>query len=508
MSLPPATSRAALPFTQRLLGAENFDEWFFELTSVILAGEDLTEMATHCAQVETATSMKGLRRAYKLTEWLADNRSTDEAIAKSIRNHVDELIQLEKTSIARSCALVYASLSPTVQRDAAAMVQRDAAAGIRDECAHCIISSLRRKFSSDEQKHATPISVYQRLHTFKFKPHVSLDVNLQAFDKMRTAVEKLEGRPLSDSHLASALLAALPECIAPDLFVWRGAQPSIPYKNMSQLLEQHWPGLVTSTHTTSAQSRSPWLLQCMARQPRPRQRGLTHWHFRPFAMAPASEKATDKRPSYPGAPKAKTPWRIGVATACPQAATRRTPFAKVTPQAANMVTPPAANKVTHQAAHRSTLPAAIQATPAWDKAAIPATPASITALIATTNAAVARFVSRPPATAVAQATGTATTAKTAGIIATTAAITATAAAPTKTTGATAAAVTRCMPTGATAAAAAARRRSTKATPTRPPPPSAAKAAARRAALPPMATNSMSSAVAQSDSRSLASTMTH
>ncbi|RHY81419.1 hypothetical protein DYB31_016020, partial [Aphanomyces astaci] len=79
------------------------------------------------------------------------------------------------------------------------------------------------------------------LHTFKFMPHVSLDVNLQAFDKMRTAVEKLEGRPLSDSHLASALLAALPECIAPDLFVWRGAQPSIPYKNMRQLLQQHWP---------------------------------------------------------------------------------------------------------------------------------------------------------------------------------------------------------------------------------------------------------------------------
>ncbi|RQM20340.1 hypothetical protein B5M09_008583 [Aphanomyces astaci] len=62
MSLPPATSRAALPFTQSLLGTENFDEWFFELTSVILAGE----LATHCAQVETATYMKGLRRAYKV----------------------------------------------------------------------------------------------------------------------------------------------------------------------------------------------------------------------------------------------------------------------------------------------------------------------------------------------------------------------------------------------------------------------------------------------------------
>ncbi|KAF0711879.1 hypothetical protein AaE_012177, partial [Aphanomyces astaci] len=128
-----------------------------------------------------------------------------------------------------------------VQRDAAAIAQRDTAAGIRDECAHCMFSLLRQKFSSDEQKHATAISVYQRLHTFKFKPHV----NLQVFEKMRTAVERLEGRPLSDSHLASALLAALPECIAPELFVWRGAQPSIPYKNMRQLLEQHWPGLVT-----------------------------------------------------------------------------------------------------------------------------------------------------------------------------------------------------------------------------------------------------------------------
>ncbi|RLN99178.1 hypothetical protein DYB28_015193 [Aphanomyces astaci] len=103
MSLRPATSCAALPFTQRLLGTGNFDEWFFELTSVIIASEDLTEMATHCAQVETATSMKGLRRAYKLTAWLTDNRSTDEEITRSIRNHVDELIKLEKTAIARSC---------------------------------------------------------------------------------------------------------------------------------------------------------------------------------------------------------------------------------------------------------------------------------------------------------------------------------------------------------------------------------------------------------------------
>ncbi|RHZ05595.1 hypothetical protein DYB37_013615 [Aphanomyces astaci] len=56
----------------------------------------------------------------ELTEWLVDNCSKEKETAKSIRNGVDDLIQLEKTSIARSCAMVYASLSPTVQRDAAA----------------------------------------------------------------------------------------------------------------------------------------------------------------------------------------------------------------------------------------------------------------------------------------------------------------------------------------------------------------------------------------------------
>ncbi|RHY99478.1 hypothetical protein DYB37_007939 [Aphanomyces astaci] len=217
-------------------------------------------MATHCAQLETATSIKGLGRAYKvllndcksirlhqteatallagapllppltldahpqldpeLTEWLADNRTTYEAIAKSIRNHVDELIKLEKTVITRCCTLVYASLSPTVQLMP-------------------LPWPSAMPLSGFTTNYATAISVYQRLHAFKFKPQVSLDVNLQAFHKMRTAVEKLEGPPLSDSHLASSLLAALPECIALDLFVRRGAQPSIPYKNMRQLLEQH-----------------------------------------------------------------------------------------------------------------------------------------------------------------------------------------------------------------------------------------------------------------------------
>ncbi|ETV69475.1 hypothetical protein H257_14845 [Aphanomyces astaci] len=89
-----------------------------------------------------------------------------------------------------------------------------------------------------EQLHATAISVYQRLHSFKFRPHASLDVNLQAIDKLRTEVENLlEGHPLSDSHLASALLKVLPTCIMQDYYMW----PSIPYQDMRRLLEKHRP---------------------------------------------------------------------------------------------------------------------------------------------------------------------------------------------------------------------------------------------------------------------------
>ncbi|RHY02739.1 hypothetical protein DYB25_013896 [Aphanomyces astaci] len=170
----------------------------------------------------------------ELTEWLADNRSTEEETAKSIRNGVDELIQLEKTSIARSCALVYASLSPTN------------------------IRQLREKH-------------WQGLVT-KY-PH----------------------------FLGPAPIAA--------------AAPV--------------HGSTTATATTL----------------------LAHWHFRPFAMAQASETATDKRPPYPGALKAKTPWRIGVATASVANATAKaagvveeprhpssTPLAKATHPAVNPVT--------------------------------------------------------------------------------------------------------------------------------------------------------------------------
>ncbi|ETV67677.1 hypothetical protein H257_16148 [Aphanomyces astaci] len=147
MSLPPATSRAALPFTQRLLGAENFDNSFFEYTSVILAGEDLTEMATNSYKV-LLNDCKCIRLHQAEAVALPEGSPplpplTIDAHLQPLDGRGDELIKLEKTAISRSCALVYASLSPTVQRDAAAE--------IRDECAHCIISSLRWKFSSDEQ---------------------------------------------------------------------------------------------------------------------------------------------------------------------------------------------------------------------------------------------------------------------------------------------------------------------------------------------------------------------
>ncbi|RLO14064.1 hypothetical protein DYB28_012919, partial [Aphanomyces astaci] len=184
-------------------------------------------MATQCTEVEAVWSMKGLIRAFRvldsnvvgaaLTEWLSINRSTNEVLAKAIRADIESKLKAESAAVSRACALVQASLSDTVRRDIAA--------ANLEKCAHCIISKLHGKYCSEEQKHATAISVYQRLHAFKFRPHASLDANLQAFDKLRTVVEKLEGRPLSDSHLASALLAALPSCIMQDYYMWRGPKP-------------------------------------------------------------------------------------------------------------------------------------------------------------------------------------------------------------------------------------------------------------------------------------------
>ncbi|ETV76978.1 hypothetical protein H257_09384 [Aphanomyces astaci] len=481
MSLPPtSSSRAALPITHRLVGTENYDDWFLELTSIILPGEALDSMATQCTesdvrrirhhldaasnvQLGTTTPSPLTLDTHKvvLIEWLSINRSTNEVLVKTIRADIDE-----------------------------------------------------------DQEHATAISVYQRLHEFKFRPHASLDANLQAFDKLRTAVEKLEGHPLSDSHLASALLAALPSGIMQDYYMWLGPKPSIPYQDMLRLLEQHWPDLTlkypsilgpeptaladgygqAAAAPWGAQGQDPmanWCGYCLS--------SCSHSTFTCTKFFRAFHQNADGLPSH----LANYPPVVVVDEL--KADPAATAVANATAKAAGVVEEPGhafstsfakamhpvAHQVTHQAVHQATPQAAVQATPAWDKAVIPATPVSITAIIATINAAVARFVSRPPAIVVAPATGTATTAKTAGTIATTAGITATTAyliattadlialtaAPTKMTGTTVAAVTPCTTTGAIVAAAVARRRSTKATPNRPPPPSVAKAAARRAALP-------------------------
>ncbi|RHZ04935.1 hypothetical protein DYB26_007716, partial [Aphanomyces astaci] len=202
MSLPPtSSSRAALPITHRLVGAENYDDWFLELTSIILPGEALDSMATQCTEVEAVWSMKGLIRAFSvldsdvrrirhhldaaanvqpgttspppltldthkvvgaaLTEWLSINRSTNEVLAKAIQADIEY----------RACALVQVSLSDTVRRHIAA--------ANLEKCVHCIITKLHGKYCSEEQKHATAIAVYLRLYGFKFRPHAPLDANLQ-----------------------------------------------------------------------------------------------------------------------------------------------------------------------------------------------------------------------------------------------------------------------------------------------------------------------------------------
>ncbi|RHZ27083.1 hypothetical protein DYB26_011287 [Aphanomyces astaci] len=155
-------------------------------------------MATECTEVDAVWSMKGLIRASltatsgasaiismqrptsnlapppppltldthkvvgtALTEWLSIHRSTNEVLAKAIRADIESKLKAESAAVSRACALVQASLSDTVRRDIAA--------ANLEKCAHCIISKLRGKYCSEEQKHATAISVYQRLHAFKFR---------------------------------------------------------------------------------------------------------------------------------------------------------------------------------------------------------------------------------------------------------------------------------------------------------------------------------------------------
>ncbi|RLO04493.1 hypothetical protein DYB28_010233 [Aphanomyces astaci] len=184
-----------------------------------------------------------------IMEYLAELRSAKFFEARAAKATLEHLLKSEHADVERFIALVYSSLL--------AAVSRDAAAANLGQCAHCIIEWLRGKFCSEEQKFASAVDVYTKFHGFKFERYCSLDGSLATFDKLRKAVEKRESTTLSDSHLASVLLSALPDCIAHDVQVWRGARPSIPYHNDSdkylldidhihpynqlrELLPQHW----------------------------------------------------------------------------------------------------------------------------------------------------------------------------------------------------------------------------------------------------------------------------
>ena len=270
-----AASRPTLSVNNHLEGLANYDEWHFELTTIVLRAENLSVRATKCADVETVWSTKGLVRALRVLtndikklrahhdavkalphgapqlpppvldpllqltdavkEYLDEHRSTDLVTARSERATIEQLYKEEVAAVDRACALVYASLSPGVLRDAAAVQP--------SSCAHCIIEWLRGKFCSEEQKSATTISFYTKVYDFKFERHSSLDAHLNRFDKLVRAVEKADSVQLSGNFLASALLHSLPPCIEPDLYVWRGSRPSLPYAELRPLLVTHWPEL-------------------------------------------------------------------------------------------------------------------------------------------------------------------------------------------------------------------------------------------------------------------------
>ncbi|RHZ05061.1 hypothetical protein DYB26_002441 [Aphanomyces astaci] len=138
-------------------------------------------------------------------EYLTEHRSAKFLKARAAKAALDQLLKSEHADVERSIALW-----------------------------------PRGKFCSEEQKFASTVDVYTKFHGFKFERYCSLDGSLATFDKLRKVVEKRESTTLSDSHLASVLLSALPECIAHDVQVWCGVRPSIPYTQLRDLLPQHW----------------------------------------------------------------------------------------------------------------------------------------------------------------------------------------------------------------------------------------------------------------------------
>jgi hypothetical protein len=64
--------------------------------------------------------------------WLSEHRSTDDAQSRAAKQELEQLIKQDQLDTQRACALVYASLAPPIQREAASASLTD--------CAHCIMA--------------------------------------------------------------------------------------------------------------------------------------------------------------------------------------------------------------------------------------------------------------------------------------------------------------------------------------------------------------------------------
>ncbi|RHY25965.1 hypothetical protein DYB32_007982 [Aphanomyces invadans] len=88
-------SRPILFVTNHLRGNDNFDEWHFELTTIVLQGEGLTAQATKCADGEAVRSMKGLHRALQVIDGDVEKlRLHQQEVAHVLRTLVDERVVL------------------------------------------------------------------------------------------------------------------------------------------------------------------------------------------------------------------------------------------------------------------------------------------------------------------------------------------------------------------------------------------------------------------------------
>ncbi|ETV68195.1 hypothetical protein H257_15775 [Aphanomyces astaci] len=103
-----------------------------------------------------------------IMEYLAEQRSVKFLKARAVKAALKQLIKTEHADVERSIVLVYALLSEAVRRG--------------------------RKIR-EEQKFASAVDVYTKLHSFKFERYCSIDGSLATLDKLRKAVEKRESTP-------------------------------------------------------------------------------------------------------------------------------------------------------------------------------------------------------------------------------------------------------------------------------------------------------------------------